>query len=178
MELILALGGILGTLGGIALGARLQRDAADHERRSMRIERAMEEKTRPISDYLHHASVILGLEPDVAGARGVSKVPDPVREVYQGSLTAMIGLVGPARVRAAMLDDKELTTRVENAKSLFGDLVRKTEGETLTTEERTKLRKERTKLWHDCMRAIADAQDRLEQLKEQAIRDKAKDGSI
>lgn len=166
LPLVVTLGG---TLGGIALGACLQRRAADHARRSMRIERATEEKTQPISDYLHHASVVLGLEPHIADADGLAGVPRPVRTVFEDSLTSMLRTQGPANVRVAMLDDRELRNSIGNAHDLIGDLLGKIEGETATEEL--------AELWHQCIDAIADAQGRLDRVKEQAIRDKSKDAS-
>jgi len=164
MESILPLVATLcGTLGGTALGACLQRKASDHARRSMRLERAMEEKTQPISDYLHHASVLLGLEPHIADAGGLAGAPLPLRTVFEDSLTSMLTMQGPANVRVAMLDDKELRNRIGKAHALLGDLLQKIEGETPSEEL--------AELWHQCIDAIADAQGRLDEVKEQAIRD-------
>jgi hypothetical protein len=171
MEYILHLASLLTTLGaalgGTALGGWLERKASDHARRSMRIERATDARTQPIFDYLHHASVLLGLEPHIADAGGLAALPTPARAVFENSLTSMLEMQGPANVRVAMLDDMELRHRIGHAHDLLGDLLRTIQEEAPSEEM--------AELWHRCVRAIADAQIRLDRVKEQLIRDKSRD---
>jgi hypothetical protein len=159
---ILALVGTLGgALGGTWLGAHLQRKASEDAQRSLRLERTVEQKTQPITDYLHHASIVLGSQPHIHDVGGRENLPDSMRAVYDDSLTSMFRVQGPANVRVSMLGDEELTAKIRKANALMRDLG-------LAMQEEREINN-LVDLWNSCGVAVANATASLEAVQERLI---------
>ncbi len=155
---------LIAALGGAFLGAYLQRKSSEEARRSMRAERSVQEKAQPITDYLHHVSVLVSLQPYLRDLDEDEKAPGPIRHVFEDSLTSALRLQGPANVHVRMLDDKELLDKINKATALSEDLVSGVQSQ--------KPIKQLTKLWIDCTDAITDAKARLEHVIEKATETK------
>ena len=150
---------LIAALFGTFLGAYLQRKASAEGQRTIRAQRHIEQKAEPISEYLHHASVVLGLQRELRPT-GSGKVPAPIRHVYERSLASMASLQGPANVHVVMLDDLELGQKVYDTGRLLMDLMK--------ALENRRPDKELAQLFADCGLAIAGAKLRLDQVMQEA----------
>jgi hypothetical protein len=107
--------GLVGALFGTFLGARLERKASAEARRAEQVERDVRERTGCVEDWLHHASVVAGLQTEITriGIEGFDKLG--VSEAYLQSIREATMLSGPALLQGLTSARRSLLAAVEAA---------------------------------------------------------------
>jgi hypothetical protein len=154
----------ISALFGAWLGAWLQRKATQDAQRSLRLERTVEERTQPIADYLHHATVVLSSQTHVHKAGAVQELPEPIKTAYEESVSCMYKAHGPAAVRASMLGNDEFSDKFAEAHALMIGLALAAQQD--ATEE------DLATLWDACKVAIGNAMGCLEDVQERLAQSK------